>query len=137
MRLRAHQARAAPQRRFGDFISYVDDPSQKTRGFEVGGVDYITKPFHDAEVLARVRTHIMIKQMREQLNDNAQIGKELDEHRRQLAQTGRVGLPGNRGRGHPHARRAVNFVSDGVLGLTGYARTVHGRGAARPAGHRP
>ena len=25
------------------FISYVDDPSQKTRGFEVGGVDYITK----------------------------------------------------------------------------------------------
>ena len=40
------------------FISYVDDPSQK-RG-SVYGVDYITKPFHDAEVLARVRrTHIM------------------------------------------------------------------------------
>ena len=67
------------------FISYVDDPSQKTRGFEVGGVDYITKPFHDAEVLARVRTHIMNKQMREQLKrHNAEIGKELDEHRRQL-----------------------------------------------------
>lgn len=58
------------------FISYVDDPSQKTRGFEVGGVDYITKPFHDAEVLARVRTHIMNKQMREQLKrHNAEIGK--------------------------------------------------------------
>ena len=67
------------------FISYVDDPSQKTRGFEVGGVDYITKPFHDAEVLARVRTHIMNKQMREQLKrHNAEIGKELDEGSKQV-----------------------------------------------------
>ena len=38
------------------FISYVDDPSQKTRGFEVGGVDYITKPFEIEELLARIRT---------------------------------------------------------------------------------
>ena len=108
------------------FISYVDDPSQKTRGFEVGGVDYITKPFHDAEVLARVRTHIMNKQMREQLKrHNAEIGKELDEHRRQLLAL-LDNLPGLAYRetvigGIPDARRAVSFVSDGVLGLTGYA----------------
>ena len=37
------------------FISYVDDPSQKTRGFEVGGVDYITKPFDSKEMAARVK----------------------------------------------------------------------------------
>ena len=108
------------------FISYVDDPGQKTRGFEVGGVDYITKPFHDAEVLARVRTHIMNKQMREQLKrHNAEIGKELDEHRRQLLAL-LDNLPGLAYRetvidGIPDARRAVSFVSDGVLGLTGYA----------------
>lgn len=108
------------------FISYVDDPGQKTRGFEVGGVDYITKPFHDAEVLARVRTHIMNKRMREQLErHNAHIGRELDEHRRQLVAL-LDNLPGlayreNVTNGIPHPRRAVTFVSDGVLGLTGYA----------------
>lgn len=125
------------------FISYVDDPSQKTRGFEVGGVDYITKPFHDAEVLARVRTHIMNKQMREQLKrHNAEIGKELDEHRRQLLAL-LDNLPGLAYRetvigGIPDARRAVSFVSDGVLGPDG-VRTgqVHGRGTPRPPGHRP
>ena len=37
------------------FISYVDDPSQKTRGFEVGGVDYITKPFNPRELTIRAR----------------------------------------------------------------------------------
>ncbi|MEG1610744.1 MAG: sigma 54-interacting transcriptional regulator [Bilophila sp.] len=108
------------------FISYVDDPGQKTRGFEVGGVDYITKPFHDAEVLARVRTHIMNKQMREQLErHNARIGRELEEQRRQLVAL-LDNLPGLAYResvvnGKPHPRRAVTFVSDGVLGLTGYA----------------
>lgn len=108
------------------FISYVDDPGQKTRGFEVGGVDYITKPFHDAEVLARVRTHIMNKRMREQLErHNVRIGRELDEHRRQLVAL-LDNLPGlayreNVANGDPHPRRAVTFVSDGVLGLTGYA----------------
>lgn len=108
------------------FISYIDDPDQKTRGFEVGGVDYITKPFHDAEVLARVKTHITNKQLREQLKQhNARIGRELDEHRRQLLAL-LDNLPGlaYRGiveKGHVDPHRAVSFVSDGVLGLTGYA----------------
>ena len=107
------------------FISYVDDPDQKTRGFEVGGVDYITKPFHDAEVLARVRTHIMNKLMREQLKQhNAEIGRELDEQRRQLIAL-LDNLPGLAYRetvvdGIPDTHRAVSFVSDGVLNLTGY-----------------
>lgn len=105
--------------------SYVDDPSQKTQGFEVGGVDYITKPFHDAEVLTRARMHIMNKQMHGQLKrHNAEIGKELDEHRRQLLAL-LDDLPGLTCwetviGGTPDARRAVSFVSDGVLGLTGY-----------------
>ncbi|TGD72052.1 response regulator [Mangrovimicrobium sediminis] len=31
-----------------------------TRGFDLGGVDYVTKPFHGAELLARVRTHVQL-----------------------------------------------------------------------------
>lgn len=49
------------------FITAMQDTASKTRGFEQGAVDYITKPFHTAEVLARVRTHIELEQMKAQL----------------------------------------------------------------------
>ncbi len=40
------------------FISALKDKESKVKGFEVGGIDYITKPFHSQEILARVRTHL-------------------------------------------------------------------------------
>lgn len=43
------------------FISASDDVSKKIEGFEIGGVDYITKPIIGAEVIARVRTHLCLK----------------------------------------------------------------------------
>lgn len=46
------------------FISALDDTEDKVRAFECGGVDYITKPFQPAEVLARVRTHLALAQAR-------------------------------------------------------------------------
>ncbi len=49
------------------FISALNEAEDKVRGFEAGGVDYITKPFHQEEVLARIRTHIELKRTREQL----------------------------------------------------------------------
>ena len=36
-------------------------------GFEVGGVDYVTKPFQAAELLARIRTHLELKRAREEI----------------------------------------------------------------------
>jgi phosphoserine phosphatase RsbU/P len=43
------------------FISGNDDIQAKVRGFDAGGVDYITKPLAGAEVIARVRTHLRLK----------------------------------------------------------------------------
>ena len=51
------------------FISAHDDVSMKVQGFESGGVDYITKPIAATEVLARVRTHLRLKQAYERLAD--------------------------------------------------------------------
>jgi putative two-component system response regulator len=45
----------------------VTDTVNKTKGFELGAVDYITKPFQAAEVKARVRTHLILEEMRLQL----------------------------------------------------------------------
>lgn len=49
------------------FISALQETADKLQAFEAGGVDYITKPFQAAEVLARVRTHVKLKQMHEEL----------------------------------------------------------------------
>ncbi|MFC1974956.1 response regulator [Chloroflexota bacterium] len=38
------------------FISALEEAGEKIKAFEVGGVDYITKPFQGEEVLARVKT---------------------------------------------------------------------------------
>jgi phosphoserine phosphatase RsbU/P len=45
------------------FISSNEDVKSKIAGFDVGGVDYITKPYHPQEVLARVRLHIRMQRM--------------------------------------------------------------------------
>jgi phosphoserine phosphatase RsbU/P len=42
------------------FLSAQDDVKSKVRGLKVGGVDYVTKPVHGEEVLARVRVHLRI-----------------------------------------------------------------------------
>lgn len=43
------------------FISALTDTSSKVRGLEVGGVDFISKPFEKAEVLARVKVHLKLR----------------------------------------------------------------------------
>jgi sigma-B regulation protein RsbU (phosphoserine phosphatase) len=49
------------------FISADEDTATKVKGFEMGGVDYITKPIVGAEVIARVRTHLRLKRAYERL----------------------------------------------------------------------
>ncbi len=43
------------------FISALQDVQDRVRGFEAGGVDFITKPFQEEEVLARVKTHMELR----------------------------------------------------------------------------
>jgi signal transduction histidine kinase len=62
------------------FLSANTEVEDKTRGIELGAVDYITKPFHKAEVKARVRTHLSIKKMREDLREkNITLERQVDE----------------------------------------------------------
>jgi putative two-component system response regulator len=67
------------------FITALTDTGHKTKGFEVGGVDYITKPFHLSEVNARVRTHLAIKEMGERLkNQNIILEEKVEEKTSEL-----------------------------------------------------
>lgn len=42
------------------FLSALDDVANKVRGLKIGGVDYVSKPFHAEELLARTRVHLRI-----------------------------------------------------------------------------
>jgi len=60
------------------FISALDAVQDKVKAFTVGGVDYITKPFHIEEVLARVETHLALRKLQEQLElANQKMAQEL------------------------------------------------------------
>ncbi len=86
------------------FLTALKQSSDKTRGFEVGAADYITKPFDPTEVLARVRTHLELKCSREAIQktaeelerrvesrtaelmiSNTQLRDEAEQHRRAVA----------------------------------------------------
>ena len=56
------------------FISAYADRDAKIRGFRVGGIDYITKPFYEEEILARVRTQLNLYHSHKQLEEkNTQL----------------------------------------------------------------
>jgi len=50
------------------FITALDDVDSKIKAFEVGGIDFITKPFYHREVLSRINTHIRSKLERDNLD---------------------------------------------------------------------
>ncbi|MCK5717906.1 MAG: hybrid sensor histidine kinase/response regulator [Thiomargarita sp.] len=49
------------------FMTALSDTSNKIKGFQLGAVDYITKPFQQYEVLARIKTHLSLRQLQKQL----------------------------------------------------------------------
>jgi diguanylate cyclase (GGDEF)-like protein len=56
------------------FVSSMTDIDSKVRGFKVGGVDYINKPFQHAEILVRVNTHVTMLRLRKHLEEqNAEL----------------------------------------------------------------
>ncbi|MBX7219429.1 MAG: protein kinase [Blastocatellia bacterium] len=63
------------------FISALDDAGDKVRAFEAGGVDYVTKPFSSAEVIARVQTQLKLARLRQELEANK---KELERQNAEL-----------------------------------------------------
>lgn len=83
------------------FMTSLTETINKVTGLELGAVDYITKPFQKEEVLARVKTHFVMRQLHLQLDlakstlddtvnqrteelakSNEHLKKELAEHKR-------------------------------------------------------
>ncbi|MBM0743276.1 diguanylate cyclase [Phormidium sp. CLA17] len=64
------------------FISALNDVPDKIKAFKLGGVDYITKPFHSTEVAARVELHLSLRRLQQQLEQqNEKLRHEVSDRR--------------------------------------------------------
>jgi PAS domain S-box-containing protein len=61
------------------FMTALSDTVDKLKGFDVGGVDYLTKPVQHEEVLARVNTHLTIRKLQQQLQKENERFQTLAE----------------------------------------------------------
>ncbi len=67
------------------FISGLEKTVDKVKGFQFGGIDYITKPFAPEEVLARVKTHLSLRIMQRRLEkQNIQLREASEQLERRV-----------------------------------------------------
>ncbi len=70
------------------FISALDEVIDKVKGFDAGGVDYISKPFQPEEVLARIGVQLRIRQLSDKLREaNETLESQVEERTEELATT--------------------------------------------------
>ncbi|MBN3879482.1 MULTISPECIES: sensor histidine kinase [unclassified Nostoc] len=108
------------------FTTALADTESKTKGFSLGAVDYIPKPFAQEEVIARVRVHLQLKQLTEsleqQVNDRT---KDLQKAQVQLVQQEKLSTLGEliAGIGH-EINNPINFISSNIPPLQEYITAV-------------
>jgi two-component system, NtrC family, sensor kinase len=77
------------------FLSAFQSPKTKVKGLEIGGVDYVSKPFDSQELFARVRLHLLLREQELQIKRYAMGLEEMVEERaRQLIHADRLATLG-------------------------------------------
>ncbi len=93
------------------FITGSTSVEDEKRGFHLGAVDYIAKPFHASIVLARVKVHIQLKQKREELFRKNEKLKEYIQLVDENVITSSTDLDGN-----------ITYVSQAFCDISGYSK---------------
>jgi PAS domain S-box-containing protein len=96
------------------FVSALQDAHDRVQGFEVGGVDFVSKPIEEAEVLARVNTHLQLRSM--QLHLEELVAKKTAE----LVRTNETLLESE-----SKYRAVVEGAMEGILVLQGGQRKYY------------
>ncbi|MEG3838367.1 response regulator [Microcoleus sp. Z1_A1] len=111
------------------FISALNEVLDKVKAFEVGGIDYITKPFHEQEVLARVSNQLVQRQLFQQTQSYAQqleqTVTELKKTQAQLIQKEKMASLGQLAAGIAHEiNNPVSFIYGNISLAAEYARDL-------------
>lgn len=111
------------------FLSALNDVLDKVKAFQVGGSDYVTKPFQLEEILARIQNQLTIKTLQNQLQDqNIQLQKAFSDLRKTQAQLVQkekmVGL-GQLAAGMAHEiNNSIGFISSNLNPAREYIRDL-------------
>ncbi|WP_198265483.1 sigma 54-interacting transcriptional regulator [sulfur-oxidizing endosymbiont of Gigantopelta aegis] len=109
------------------FLSALDDVKDKVKGFDCGAVDYVAKPFQSEEVIARVETHIKIRQLETIL---AQKNKRLEEDNALILDAMGEGLLGVDKQGlitfiNPAGAEIIGWLEDEIRGKNFHDVIMH------------
>ncbi|WP_414515306.1 sensor histidine kinase [Nostoc sp. PCC 9305] len=108
------------------FTTALADTESKTKGFSLGAVDYIPKPFAQEEVIARVRVHLQLKQLTESLEQQvSDRTRALQKAQVQLVQQEKLSTLGEliAGIGH-EINNPINFISSNIPPLEEHITAV-------------
>ncbi|MEH2393616.1 MAG: response regulator [Nostoc sp.] len=108
------------------FTTALADTESKTKGFSLGAVDYIPKPFAQEEVISRVRVHLQLKQLTESLEQQvSDRTKALQKAQVKLVQQEKLSTLGEliAGIGH-EINNPINFISSNISPLQKYIAAV-------------
>jgi PAS domain S-box-containing protein len=124
------------------FLSALEDERDKVKGFQAGGVDYITKPFQPEEMLARISIHLRVRELTEGLEQevgertnelliaNKRLQEEIEERKqaeealresRQRLNNILANNPGAIYRCANDTHWTMEFISAGIELITGYS----------------
>jgi two-component system, NtrC family, sensor kinase len=122
------------------FMTALSDTNEKVKGFKMGAVDYITKPFQQEEVIARInvqlklrRLNIELDQQKQKLEERveertAELSKALEELKNmqlQLVQTEKISSLGQMVAGVAHEiNNPIGFISTNLYHASQYAHDL-------------
>lgn len=118
------------------FMTALSDTANKVEGFQLGAVDYITKPFQQEEVLARVKLHLKLHVLAEKLEEKntlleqkvvevSQAYEDLQQMQIKLIQSEKMSGLGQMAAGIAHEiNNPINFISGNLDYAQEYAQNL-------------